>query len=71
MMIAALETFRAVVCHRCAKPIRVSNKLEHRAVHRSETGKDVESQVFVLRCRACERESVYSVDQIVDFPKAS
>jgi RNase P subunit RPR2 len=68
-MIATVETFRAVVCHRCAKPIRVPNKLEHRAIIRSETGKDVESQVFVLRCRACERESVYAVTEIGDFPK--
>jgi hypothetical protein len=68
-MIAALETFRAVICHRCAKPIRVSQELENRAAHRASEGKDVESQVFVLRCRACERESVYSVNQIVDFPK--
>jgi RNase P subunit RPR2 len=64
MMIAALESFRAVVCHRCAKPIRVSQKLEIRAVQRASEGKDLESQVFVLRCRLCERESVYSVNQI-------
>jgi hypothetical protein len=69
-MIAVRETFRAVVCHRCAKPIRVSHKLENRPVYRALEGKDIESQVFVLRCRACERESVYSVNQIVDFPKS-
>ena len=69
-MIAALETFRAVICHRCAKPIRVPQKLENRAVHRASEGKDIESQVFVLRCGACERESVHSVSQIVDFPKS-
>ena len=69
-MIAALETFRAVICHRCTKPVRVSQKLENRAVHRASEGKDIESQVFVLRCGACERESVYSVSQIVDFPKS-
>ena len=69
-MIVALETFRAVICHRCAKPIRVSQKLENRAAHRASEGKDIESQVFVLRCGTCERESVYSVSQIVDFPKS-
>jgi hypothetical protein len=69
-MIAALETFRAVICHRCEKPIRIPNKLEQRALLSSETGKDMESQVFVLRCRSCERESVYSVNQIADFPKS-
>jgi hypothetical protein len=24
------------------------------------------SRVFVLRCRACERESIYAINQIVD-----
>jgi RNase P subunit RPR2 len=69
-MFAVLETFRAVICHRCEKPIRIPKKLEQRALHRSETGRDIESQVFVLKCRSCERESVYSVNQIVDFPKS-
>jgi RNase P subunit RPR2 len=69
-MIAALETFRAIICHRCAKPIRISQKLENRASLRASEGKDIESQVFVLRCRSCERESVYSINQIVDFPKS-
>jgi hypothetical protein len=71
LMIATLETFRAVICHRCARPIRISQKLENRAAHRASVGKDVESQVFVLRCLACQRESVYSVNQIVDFPKVT
>ncbi|HUI52014.1 MAG TPA: hypothetical protein VLX60_09525 [Terriglobales bacterium] len=28
------------------------------------------SRVFNVRCRCCERESVYSINQIVDFPHA-
>ena len=35
-MVAVLETFRAVICHRCGKPIRIPKKLEQRALHRSE-----------------------------------
>jgi hypothetical protein len=49
MMVAALETFRAVIRHRCAKSIRLSQKLENRAARRALEGKDFESQVFVLR----------------------
>jgi hypothetical protein len=26
------------------------------------------SRVFNVRCRSCERESVYSINQIVDYP---
>jgi hypothetical protein len=28
------------------------------------------SRVFNVRCRSCERESVYSINQIVDYPFA-
>jgi len=28
------------------------------------------SRVFNVRCRCCERESVYSINQIIDYPFA-
>jgi hypothetical protein len=34
----------------------------------SDTHYHLVSRVFNVRCRSCERESVYSIDQIVDYP---
>jgi hypothetical protein len=71
-MIAALaETFRGVLCRRCDKPIRVPDKLERGRGQNEEVATvphDLISRVFVLRCRCCEKESVYSVNQIADYP---
>ena len=70
-MIAALsETFRGVHCCRCGKPVRVPNVIANRetdSVPIAENSQHLVSQVFVLRCRACGRESVYSVNQVVAF----
>lgn len=50
-------------------PSLVSKKEE--TLHGDHASSDMHfhlvSRVFVLRCRACERESVYSMDQIVDY----
>lgn len=66
------QHFRGVVCRHCGKPVRIPG-----IVSRKESaylGKHEEndsqfllaSRVFVLRCRACERESIYAINQIVD-----
>jgi hypothetical protein len=71
-MIAALpETFRGVLCRRCEKPIRAPEKIENRDGQNASSAKKDErhylvSQTFVLRCRACQKESVYAVNQIMD-----
>jgi hypothetical protein len=70
-MIAALsKTFRGVHCCRCGKPVRVPTVIANRETDSGPIADDSQhlvSKVFVLRCRACERESVYSINQIVAF----
>jgi hypothetical protein len=70
-MFAALsKTFRGVHCCRCGKPVRVPTAIANRETESGPIADDsrfLVSKVFVLRCRACERESVYSLGQIVTF----
>jgi hypothetical protein len=69
MMAALSNTFRGVHCSRCGKPVRVSTVIANRETNsppRADDSQHLGSKVFVLRCRACEGESVYSVNQIVD-----
>ena len=74
-MIAALpKTFRGVLCRWCRKPIGVPKRVEER--HHDGEGTagephDLVSQTFTLRCRACEKESIYSVNQIHDHTSES
>jgi hypothetical protein len=62
-MIAVLsETFRGVLCRRCEKPIRVPEKIESRRGPNALSGRPdkqylLVSQTFVLRYRACQKES--------------
>jgi ribosomal protein S27E len=66
--------FRAVVCRHCGKPIRVPGlvtrkELEFQGLTDSgDVHYHLVSRVFNVRCRSCERESVYSINQIVDYP---
>ncbi len=68
------ERFRAVVCRHCGKPIRVPSLVTRRELEfhslsdSTSTQYQLISRVFNVRCRCCERESVYSINQIVDFP---
>ena len=70
-MIAALpKTFRGVHCSRCGKPVRVPAVIANRETDSQLPADDSQhliSKVFVLRCHACERESVYSFNQIAAF----
>jgi len=67
------QNFRGVICRQCSKPIRVPNlvlrKDSEKFVEQADSDRtqfQLVSRVFVLRCRSCERESIYSMDQIVD-----
>ncbi|MGB7438727.1 MAG: hypothetical protein WBQ61_25250 [Candidatus Acidiferrum sp.] len=66
------QPFRGVLCRHCGKPVRVPKivlrKDSENHGHRASDDAHFQliSRVFVLRCRACERESIYAIDQIVD-----
>ncbi len=67
------EHFRGVHCRRCGKPVRVPDLVTRResASHVPHDSSDMQyhliSQVFVLRCHSCQKESIYAINQIVDF----
>lgn len=67
------ESFRGVLCRHCSKPVRVPNTVmkkeseSHDQQDSNQTEYHLISRVFVLRCRSCEKESVYNVNQIQDF----
>ena len=71
---AMSQKFRAVVCRHCGKPIRVPGLItrKEREFQGLTDSGDMHyhliSRVFNVRCRSCERESVYSINQIVDYP---
>ena len=73
---AVPSKFRAVLCRHCAKPIRVPAlimKKETEFQSLTDSGSiqyHLISRVFNVRCRCCERESVYSLNQIIDYPYA-
>jgi len=64
--------FRGVLCRHCGKPVRIPSIVlkkdsECHGIHdENDTHFHLISRVFVLRCRSCERESVYDINQIVD-----
>jgi hypothetical protein len=67
----AAQHFRGVLCRRCGKPVRIPEMVSKResASHLPDSNDPqyhLVSQVFVLRCRACQKESVYAINQIVD-----
>jgi hypothetical protein len=69
-MLAAIETSLSVRCRYCEEFIRVSGSVAKKA---SRVTSDTEawqwsSKAFVLRCRSCEKESVYTLNQIVNVP---
>jgi hypothetical protein len=64
--------FRGVHCRSCGKPVRVPALVmkNESATHAQGSQDSMQyhliSQVFVLRCHSCRKESVYSINQIVD-----
>ena len=67
------QHFRGVHCRRCGKPVRVPALVikKESASHGYHDASDLEynliSRVFILRCHSCRKESIYAINQIVDF----
>lgn len=70
--VAKSAHYRGVLCRHCGKPIRIPG-IVLRKDSESQGQRDPSdanfhliSRVFVLRCRSCEREAIYAINQIVD-----
>jgi hypothetical protein len=71
--VAKSAQFRGVLCRHCGKPVRVPGIVlrkdsESHGTDSNNAEFHLVSRVFVLRCRSCERESIYAINQIVDCP---
>ena len=72
-MSADTNHFRGVHCRHCGKPVRVPALVikKESASHDDHDANDLQyhliSKVFVLRCHSCRKESIYAINQIVDF----
>lgn len=66
------QHFRGVICRHCSKPVRVPQIVLRKDIQMHDQQPTDQhhfqliSRVFVVRCRSCERESIYAMDQIVD-----
>jgi hypothetical protein len=69
---ASAQLCRGVLCHHCGKPVRIPATVLRKDSESqglqdaNDTQFHLISRVFVLRCRSCERESIYAINQIVD-----
>jgi hypothetical protein len=72
MFAMALEKFRGVPCRHCGKPVPIPKLILKRetVATLSKTEDSLESKSFALRCRQCQRESVYTMNEIIDCPVA-
>jgi hypothetical protein len=64
------KSYQAVRCLFCAEPIPLSTNLLSLSAFESEwtiTQQQSRSQVFILRCEACSRESRYLKSEIESF----
>lgn len=70
--VAKAAQFRGVLCRHCGKPVRIPGIVLRKDSESqgqqdsSDTRFQLVSRVFVLRCRSCEREAIYAINQIVD-----
>ena len=64
---------RVIVCFYCGKPVNPPKYILHRANslrnQQSDSPEHLLSRVFLLRCRSCVREAVYTIDQVIDGPE--
>jgi len=75
---SAIERFRGVLCRHCGKPVRVPGIVlrkdsESQGHSNNEVGDShfqLISRVFVLRCRSCQKEGIYAMNQITDCTAA-
>jgi len=69
---SSIERFRGVLCRHCGKAVRVPGIVlrkdsECQGQHdASDSHFHLISKVFVVRCRSCEREGIYAINQILD-----
>ncbi len=65
--------YRGVRCFYCGKPVHLPMNMVGRAEsirnHESHSSQHFLSRVFLLRCRSCVREAVYTIDQVNDYPE--
>jgi len=72
LAVSSSQHFRGVLCRHCGKAVRVPGIVlrkdtECQGEHDTgDTHFHLISKVFVLRCRACQREGIYAMNQIVD-----
>jgi len=70
--VAKAAQFRGVLCRHCGKPVRIPGIVLRKDSESqgqqdtTDTRFQLVSRVFVLRCRSCEREAIYAINQIVD-----
>jgi len=72
LAVSSTQHFRGVLCRHCGKPVRIPGIVlrkdsECQAQHDdSDTHFHLISKVFVLRCRSCQKEGIYAMNQITD-----
>jgi hypothetical protein len=71
-MVAESEkiSYPGVVCSHCGATIPVTGKLAKLRERNKESSADSEesqTQAFPIRCKACDKESISSVDRIREF----
>jgi len=62
--------YQGIRCFYCGKPVHLPEKIIRRAnsIRHQESNptENLLSRVFLLRCRSCVREAVYTIDQVVN-----
>jgi len=64
-MIAELESYRAVFCACCNEPIPISAKIAS-IQDEVEHERTNAPRAFIARCKLCEYERVYTMDEITE-----
>jgi hypothetical protein len=63
-----VQLYRGVLCGYCRQPIPLSGIVDRIATGETEpASRKPGTPVFNLRCRACEREKTYCMNEIVEF----
>jgi hypothetical protein len=67
----AQPQYLGVLCSRCKEPIAVPKRaailFEELKQGNVTDGQDVKARALILRCKACDGESVYEVREIREF----